>query len=76
MPNLRTLRLSTKGGLYNPQEIRTYPCMLATIYTGAGSYKRVFNFDKRNPIITNEYISEFQKIVGFSTSITYPTVKK
>jgi hypothetical protein len=72
MPTLRTLRLSAKGGLYNPQVVRTYPCMLANVYTGAGSYKRVFNFIKNNPQPT---ISEFFKIVDYVSFVTFPSVK-
>ena len=66
---MRILRLSSKGGLYNPQQIRTVGCMLANTYGGKGSYKRIAYFEAYNP---HPFISQFQKIALFVSKVTFP----
>jgi hypothetical protein len=83
---MRTLRLSSKGGLYNPQQIRTIECMVASVYSGKGSYKRIHNFNKINfqpqpqpepqpepqpQPQPEKIISEFEKILKFISKVTF-----
>jgi len=67
-----TFRLSSKGGLYNPQPIRTINCMLANTYGGAGSYKRIYQFISNHPVKPPK--SEFAKIIEFIGAVTFPIV--
>lgn len=64
-----TFRLSAKGGLYNPQQIRTVSCMLAATYPGAGSYKRIYQFIQNHP---EPIRTEFNKMIYYIKKITFP----
>ena len=64
-------RLSSKGGLYNPQNIRTVGCMLSTVYGGAGSYKRTYIFDKLHPQLEP---NGFEDLVTLVRLMTFPTL--
>lgn len=64
-----TFRLASTGGLYRPNEIRTVNCMLASTISGAGSYKRIYNFLKyETPPLSN-----FYKLVGIVAS-SFPVI--